>query len=344
MNEININTSTRFFTALCICLVGCGQDEPTIEGDHTASLQRITQEVFADDSDPNQVLATVGDVPITLGDVAVCLEYMPARTTAFCLDAWIEIRILQNEAIERDRQQGSVRDAVNAGLAFAYLREHILRPVRDQAPTEAELDDFIMDPETRPYFDVPALRRSSQIVVSGPDHLVMEWAQRIRDEGAWEGVRVGPHLHAIIVPFVEPAREAGLRITVEGGLVFPAHTEAATHGGISRAVPEYSNALFAMESIGDVSQPVLSSFGAHIILLEEIMAPRERTPEEARTLALAELSQRRRGIQLAQMLQRTSTEVEVTWIEENLSFLGAQYDTVFQIQSEEIRAGVNPNE
>lgn len=349
MNSGHIPSRLSFccFSALISVSVlglGCSSEEPIPQGDHSASLERITHEVFADDSDPNQVLATVGDSPITLGDVAVCLEYMPARTTAFCLNAWIDVKVLELEAIEADRQQGAVRDAVNAGLAFAYLREHILRPIRDQPPTEAELEAFMMDPETRPYFDLPAFRRSSQILASGPDELAMEWAQRVRDEGEWDGVTTGRQLRALVRPFVEPAREAGVTIRVEEGLVFPPHTETGTHGGVMRAVPEFAIPLFAIDSVGGVSQPVLSDFGAHIILLEEIIPPRQRTPEEASALALAELSQRRRTAQLASLIERAYTEREVVWIQENLSFLGAQYDTVFQRQNEEIRAGVSPIE
>jgi peptidyl-prolyl cis-trans isomerase C len=55
--------------------------------------------------------------------------------------------------------------------------------------------------------------------------------------------------------------------------------------------PAFANAAFALKKVGDVSEPVLTSFGWHLIRLDGRRASSLRPFEEVRDLVLAELKQ-----------------------------------------------------
>ena len=56
--------------------------------------------------------------------------------------------------------------------------------------------------------------------------------------------------------------------------------------------PAFSKAAFALEKVGDLSEPVQSSFGWHIIRLDARRPPQDMTWDQARKLIMAELKQR----------------------------------------------------
>jgi peptidyl-prolyl cis-trans isomerase C len=73
---------------------------------------------------------------------------------------------------------------------------------------------------------------------------------------------------------------------------------AKTNGGelgwftSSKMDPAFSRAAFALKNPGDVSEPVQSSFGWHIIRLDGRHAPQDMTWEQARKPIMADLKQR----------------------------------------------------
>src|SRR5205085_2612932 len=74
-------------------------------------------------------------------------------------------------------------------------------------------------------------------------------------------------------------------------------TARSNHGQLgwfvsSRMDPAFSKAAFALKNVGDLSEPVLSSFGWHIIRLDGRRPPQEQPFETVQKEIMAELKQR----------------------------------------------------
>jgi len=98
---------------------------------------------------------------------------------------------------------------------------------------------------------------------------------------------------------------AAARARVQGGADFNAVAKEVSEdpsagmnagrlGWFSRSDmdPAFANAAFALRNPGDVSEPVLSSFGWHIVKLEERRPAHQRTFEEVRDVILADVRKR----------------------------------------------------
>ena len=88
-------------------------------------------------------------------------------------------------------------------------------------------------------------------------------------------------------------------------------------------VPEFEQALFALEDVGQYTEPVLTQYGYHIIRLEGIQGGEIAAFEDARESVLAELESRRgrtRFFDLADQMADMALESEdgLSWIAEEL--------------------------
>lgn len=330
----------------CLALGACDEEESLPTADSAAALDWMTTRHFGADTDATRIVARVGAEEISIGDVAVCLEYMPAASPAQCLDRLVDDQLVLQHATDVDRDDARVDDARKSGLAFAFLRDAIERPLSEAPVSDAAITEFMVNPGTRPFIDIPELRECSHILVQGEagDESALGFARQLHANVDWSSVRSGADLVRIADEYRSAAEELQLSIRVESGLSYPPYSDPATHGGLSRAVREFSDTLFGLDQIGAVSAPVVTEFGVHIVLLEGITPARQLAPEEARFLAIHELTQRQRAETMDALSGETTARHEIVWYDDNLAYLGSQYDAVLQQHSEQLREEIAPDD
>ncbi|WP_127144123.1 peptidylprolyl isomerase [Pelagibacterium montanilacus] len=221
------------------------------EGETPAPAPAVQEAEAAQTRSPDTILATVGGVEITEGDLLYAAEDLaqdlqqvpPADRRAFLLTVLIDMKVMANAA----RGEGL-----------------------DESETFARRLDYLED---------RALRRAffSEVIEAGvTDERIEETYEELVAEFEPE-----PELRArhILVPTIEEAQE--VLAELEGGMAFEeAATEysidtgSAAEGGdlgwfrTGMMVEPFEQAAFALE-VGQMSEPVESQFGFHIIELQD---------------------------------------------------------------------------
>lgn len=199
---------------------------------------------------PDTVLATVGGEEITEGDLVLAaeeltqeLQSIPAdQRRGFLLTVLIDMKLMASAA----REDG-LADTPDFARRLAYLEDQTLR---------------------RAFFNsIVENRVTDEAIQTAYDELVADFAPE-------------PEVRArhILVPTEEQANE--IRAEIEGGRDFAdAAGEYGTDGtranggdlgyfSTGMMVPEFEQAAMALE-VGELSQPVESQFGFHLIYLED---------------------------------------------------------------------------
>jgi len=244
----------------------------------------------------DRVLATVNDHPITESDVESKLATLPPQVRAQLDSPAQRKQLLEQMALgylmaEEARREGIDRsDDYKKGLAEAeerllstlYVRRHVGEP---QRPT---------DEEVRKEYDA----RLSELTPP-------------------------PKIHArhILVKTEEEAKAARKRI-VDGGEDFAAVAKEVSTGpsapqggdlgvfGKGRMVPAFEEAAFALKE-GEVSQPVQTQFGWHIIQVTEIQGGKAPTFEEIKDRLAQRMMQERLRDELTQMSERLKAKARI---------------------------------
>lgn len=200
--------------------------------------------------DPATVVATVGDQEITEGDLMLGAQEMQAQLQsvpadqrrAFLLSVAIDMKLMAAAA----RAEG-LDETETFARRMAYLEDQALRGAFFERIVETEVTD--------------------EAIEAAYDELVA-------------GFTPEPEVRAshILVPTEEEA--IAIRAEIEAGREFAdAAAEYGTDGTAANGgdlgffstgmmVPEFEEAAFALE-VGELSQPVQSQFGWHLIKLEE---------------------------------------------------------------------------
>ena len=229
-------------------------------------------ETQATDPTASTVLVTVDETPITLGEVIAVRQSLPAEyqnlPDEILLSALVQQmtdqQLLANAAFTAGLEdlptvQFSLRNQKRAVLADAYMAKTLLGRV-DEAAIEAA------------------------------------YAERYVNAEPVEEVRAAH----ILVP--EEAKAKDLKAELDAGADFAAlAAEHGTDGTASRGgdlgwfshemmVPEFADAVFGMEP-GDVSEPVKSPFGWHLIKLDLKRARPVPPLDEVQDQLIAELTE-----------------------------------------------------
>lgn len=328
-------------SALVVC---CADDGPPEAVDAFRVVDWAVEQHLGE-ADPAQVVATVADELITAADVSLCLQHRPTNTVRACVDALVDTAVLLQEARDGDRGHPTVSDVRSSALAEAFLRDNVVRAVNEDSLTDAEMRQFRTDPGTRVYIDMPELRRSSHLRTWGEDDAAAELlAREIYDQTDWTEVTTA-HLLGEVAAAARPrAQELGASVAAESLPFTGPFFDGPTHGAVMVMVEPFARALYELEAIGDISGPVQSQFGWHIILLEEVREPTALEPDDAHAVVVGELLARARARTINELIQRASERHNVHWIPENIGFLGSQYDNVLRSQSEALRESINPDE
>lgn len=203
-------------------------------------------------SDPSMTIATVNGEEVTLGELIALRAELPAQYQAIpdgaLYDGLLEQitnQILLRQAAERTGLADS--PAVKRGLAFqrtSFLAELYVRQRLNELITP---ETVAAEYKTR-YVDAPPVKqyKARHILVEDEDE-AKEIAEAAREDGA---------------DFAALAKERS-----EG----PSAPQGGDLGWFEEGqmVPEFQAATFALAP-GEVSDPVKTQFGWHVILLEEV--------------------------------------------------------------------------
>ena len=330
----------KLLTTLLLLLSswGCQEQEETVTFSLNESdiLQFIVDRQFNGEVDPATEIARVNNDIIYVSDLAICLEAHPGYTIERCLEVLIDIPLLLQQETDADRNAMEVSDGRTFALASAILREEIERPTTDGHISEQALQDFMTDPHSRIYFESPPLRQASHMLVKTGEGMspvqAREIATRIHQEVDWQNVSTLSDLREVGSRYQDEIEQAGFSLVVESLPASPAFTDPPEWSGFIRLDPDFLEGLFSIAEVGQVSQPTQSSFGMHFILLEEEIPAIVLSPEDAREIALLELTHRERTIRSLQLIEELGEKHDVLRIEPNFDYLRGSAEEIFQFQ------------
>lgn len=310
------------------------------------ALDEVTLRHFGPEVSPEQEVAIVGDHAITAGDVAATLELFPTLTVEQAVDDLIDLHALLAAAAPDalERVEPMREDARRDALAREWVARTlwVLPEVATAAPDEVRA--WIEDVERSASFGTPELMRVSHLLVRMPeDAPEAEWERAV---AALEEVRT--RLLAIGRPpaafDLEAEREAlaaliGDRIAdeedvvVERHFAFPREPSGPQRwSGVVAVAPPFAEAAFALEPL-ELSPPVRTSFGAHLILAEERVAPYwvadERRAHMATEFARARPLSAAFNTELGEVMQRTP----IYAFEENVGLLSMTAEERLQAEA-----------
>lgn len=251
-------------------------------------------------------VARLGAVTISQAEVERLLQAMPegeraqVKANRAGLDLWLRQR-LASEALLREAQQkqwaerpeikaqidAAVHDVRNRIVSRSYLESQLQVPTT--YPTDADLATAYE--QAKPQLQLPALHRVAQIYLATPPEADAAAIERVRAQAAGlaEQARRGDFA-ALAKAHSQDARSAA-----QGGEVgiLP----------LAQLLPEMHDPVAGLQP-GQVSEPVRSPSGFHVLKLLASQPARLATLEEARPRLQAALRERRKQEMLNDYLIR----------------------------------------
>jgi len=278
--------------ALLAC--GCSDRDRSVgvAVDDGALVEQRVQQLFGDGVLPGDIVATVGDDSISTGDVATWLILFPTLSTQQAIEDLIDVRLGSQSSDGAPEAEGMVEDAARQARVLHWLMRDVWT-VPDASPSEQAVRDIVDEPANRVLFGLPELRRVS--------HLLLRFEEEATDaDKAWarqtlqalrEELVPGPSavyaedLAAVAERLREQATPRHMTVVVDQRFALPRdYSGTSRWQGIEQADPAFAAATFdpALQ-VGELTEVVESQFGAHLILLEEVMGstlPDRATQEE----------------------------------------------------------------
>ncbi|MCF7936953.1 MAG: peptidylprolyl isomerase [Synergistales bacterium] len=274
---------SRVMVALLVLLMACtavaaAQTETADESSFSfASPDQPAAGSTEQKADPDKVLAKVGDRAITQGDLMAVLQNLEPRQAMFFATPQGQQRLLE-QLINRELIYLWGKELnVSEEEAFQQQLEMLKSDLVRQYALQQLLGDVtVTEKEEKEYYDANSKDfmtkeqvEVSHILVSSEDKAV-----EVRNEIVEEGVS-----------FDVAAREYS-----EG----PTGKEGGKLGTISRGdvVPEFEEVAFALES-GDISDPVKTKYGYHIIMVSAKKAAEQKPFEDVQGEIQKQLAQQK---------------------------------------------------
>lgn len=251
-----------------------------------ASIPALAQEPSFDLPSPATVVATVDGVDITLGELVVARQNLPQQYAALPDDVLLE------------------------GLLDQLVQQELLSQALDDASARIGYEMSVHERELR-------ARDSVGVLTDGVD---TEEAIQARYDELYGNATPPTEWNAshILVETEEAAAEAKAR--AEAGEAFadlaaelstgPSGPNGGALGwfGLGRMVPPFEAAVVALE-VGEISDPVQTDFGWHVILLNDTRELPLPALEEVRNTIALELQE----IAFTEALEALRTEAEITF-------------------------------
>lgn len=258
----------------------------------SAGADEFEREAPADRSDPEVVFAYQGEAVLTQDGIDAAFSRIPREhRLVFIRDGTkvdklvrdiMKTEVIAHDALENEFDENPViRErmllAAHKTLAEAWM-EHILESAPEADYEAIAYEDYIANPEdymTPVYIDVTHILISTE---SRSDEEALALAQTVR-ERALESPESFTEL--VMEYSDDPARDRNkgsyLRV------------------GRGQMAKPFEDAAFALESEGDISKPVGTGYGFHIIRLDKRYEPRQRPFEDVRKEAVAAMEAEHRA-------------------------------------------------
>ncbi len=243
-----------------------------------AAICLLTLNSFASGSktsDAGKVLAEVAGYKLTLKKFNDQIASLPPQLQMAVsrnpelkqqlLDRWVQLTLMAKEARSQKLQdkpavKERIEDMTNALLAQEFMRENVESKVK---VTDKEVKEYYE--KHKKEFTQPAQVRARHILVKVPADA---------DKKAWEDARKK----------AEMIREKAVKGEDFAKLAQQYSEDPGSKGrggdlgyfSKGRMVPEFEKAAFALKK-GEISQPVKTTFGYHIIKVEDIKPSRQQS-------------------------------------------------------------------
>ncbi len=276
---------TALVAALALGTTACGESDAQ-SLTYEVRPERLQQDypalaaaTFGDSVDASEVLATVGDTAITVGEVATYLSVFPALSTEQAVQDLIDIHV--GAGLGDAATADQYTDARLRGRAFAWLRANIWTNPEYNTPSPERVEQLLTEPEYRTEYSTPELVRVTHVLFASEgdenhtpelERLAGELGERVRRQIGDPGRPItGPDLlvaYAEVYPEDDPIR-AQLPVHVDAGIAFPEEFSGPkTWTGLPSVVPRFGAAAFSAP-VGTLVGPVESYYGWHMIVVEE---------------------------------------------------------------------------
>lgn len=235
-----------------------------------------------------QVLARGHAVAVSADDVLADSQRIPPDKRLTVLSSpdsvqQIATNLLVRRALSQEAQRDGLQDDPQTAAALQVARDRVLSEARlarldvQNQPSEAALDAYAQSTykaNAKPQrFEAPAQTRASHILISNEGPASLDKARKILAD-----LRAG-------ASFAELAKQHSTdpgSAALGGDLGF---------FGPGQMVRPFEDAVAALQKPGDLSEPVVSQFGYHIIRLEERRAAGKRPFAEVRAELMREARQ-----------------------------------------------------
>ncbi|MCI0508039.1 MAG: SurA N-terminal domain-containing protein [Gammaproteobacteria bacterium] len=238
------------------------------------------------------------------------ISYMVLKADALKQDA-----DATEEAIKQYYDQNSVRYMTPEMVSLQYLELNVKDLATDQQPTEEELKQFYE--ERSNLYVTPEERRTRHILITVDAGASEEQIQAAKNKATdlRKQITEGADFEKLAREHSNDPGSAQLG----GDIGF---------FGKDSLDPAYEKAMYSLK-VGEVSEPVLSAFGYHIIKLEEIREEKARPFEDVKASLITEYQQgiaERKFFELSEKLTNMAYEVPDT-LEDSAGATGLQIKT-----------------
>lgn len=311
--------TARHVALLVSCVVGCGVGSAPPSPDPIARSGSL----------PEGIVARVGESDVSMTTVAR-IAAAQALAPPQALSLAVRDAVFENEAARRGVAPRSI---VSAALARATLKSLVVEAEQQGPVTDAELGDTTAEHWLE--LDRPAGYRTVHAVVRLDDRADAAKRAAAADVAAAIHRAVEP-VRAMAASTPRPERAAS-RARIEDAAVAPFKLAVGSvpHQGLeviteelppvsadarvlspegSRFDPDFARAAAALDQRGQLSPPVVSAFGIHVIMLLEKTPERFPSKDERLALLTPEIMSRRaRRLEQALLAPaRESAEVDLS--------------------------------
>jgi parvulin-like peptidyl-prolyl isomerase len=195
-----------------------------------------------------------------------------------------EIRILKHAEREGYLSEPGLQQRLISYVARSYMRDHGV----DARISDAEARAYYR--KNREQFTVPEKRIARQILFAVADGASEAEADEVRREAAAFYDEHSGHLDPVEFGNIASRRSDDASTAEKAGVMAP----TAQRGEERSVTPAVAEALFALDERGDMTRPVRSSEGWHVLVLAQRVAGIDRTYEQVSALVKSRMRSERR--------------------------------------------------